>query len=288
MTASAAHEHERDEDDAQVPVRVLRATRGWRVVDVRELFAARELLLVFIARDIRVRYRQTVLGALWAIVQPLMSMVVMSVVFGRFARMPSDGLPYPVFVYAGMLPWTFFAASVARATGSMGSAAYLVSKVYFPRLVLPLSSVGAPLVDLAVALSVQIGLMIFYGVALTWQIVIAPVVVVGMVLCAVGVGTLFAGLAARFRDVGYVIPFALQVWMWASPVVYPPSIVPEAYRVLVFVNPMAGFIDAFRAAFLGRPIDVATLSAAFGISLAIFVIGALVFARTEKTLADVL
>lgn len=277
-----------DDDDGRDPVRVLQPTAGWRAIDLRELFAARELLLVFVARDIRVRYRQTVLGALWAIVQPVTSMVVMSVVFGHFAKMPSDDLPYPVFVYAGMLPWTFFASSVARATQSMGSAGSLVSKVYFPRLVLPLSSVGAPLVDLAVALTVLLGLMLFYGVALTWQLLLAPVVVVGMLLCAVGVGTLFAGVAARFRDVGYLVPFGLQVWMWASPVVYPPSIVPEAYRVWVFLNPMAGFIDAFRAAFLGRPIDATTLAAAFAISTLVFVVGALVFARTEKTLADVL
>jgi lipopolysaccharide transport system permease protein len=271
-----------------VPLRVLRPTKGWRIVDVRELWAFRELLYVLTARDIRVRYKQTVLGATWAILQPFTSMVVMSVVFGHLAGMPSDGVPYPVFVYAGMLPWTFFSASVSRSSTSMLGSAHLISKVYFPRLIIPIAAIGGPLVDFAVALSILFGLMAFYGVALTLNLLFAPLIVVGMIFVATGTGALLSGITVRYRDFNYVIPFGIQLWMWASPVVYPPSLFPVEWRPLLFLNPMAGFIDGFRSAFLGKPLDVSALGISLAAALALFVAGALVFARTEKTLADVL
>jgi lipopolysaccharide transport system permease protein len=271
-----------------VPLRVLRPTRGWRIVDVRELWAFRELLFVLTARDIRVRYKQTVLGAAWAILQPFTSMVVMSVVFGHLAGMPSDGLPYPVFVYAGMLPWTFFSSSLSRSSTSMLGSAHLISKVYFPRLIIPIAAVGGPLVDFAVALTILFGLMAYYGVALSMNLLFAPVIVMGMIFVATGTGALLAGITVRYRDFNYVIPFGIQLWMWASPVVYPPSLFPDEWRLLLFVNPMAGFIDGFRGAFLGKPLDWLALAISFSVSVVLFIAGALVFARTEKTLADVL
>ncbi len=219
---------------------------GWQALDLGALWRYRELLWVLTERDIKVRYKQTALGFAWAIIQPVMMMVVFSVFFGSLARMPSDGLPYPIFVYAGLLPWTFFATAIANSAGSLVNSSNLVSKVYFPRLVIPLSSVGSALVDFAVAGGVLLGMCAWYGVGWSLNLLAAPVLIAGTIFIALGVGVLLSALTVAYRDFRYVIPFLVQFWMFATPVVYPASLVPETWRWLLFLNPMAGFIEGFR------------------------------------------
>ncbi len=269
-----------------VAPRVIKPTRGWRALDVRELWRYRELLAVLTIRDLKVRYKQTVLGAAWAILQPVISMVIFSVIFGRFGKMPSDELPYPIFVYAGMLPWTFFAAMLTGASNSMINSGHLISKVYFPRLIIPLSQVGTALVDFVIASTVLFGLMLYYDVGLTWGVLLSPVMVAGTIFCAIGAGTLLSGLSVRYRDFRYVIPFAVQILMYASPVIYPPSMIPEQYRFVVFLNPMAGFIDGFRAAFLGQAFDWGHIGLSFVVAAVLFGAGITVFSRLERYVAD--
>jgi len=267
---------------------VIEPPSGWQFLRLKELWRYRELLWVLGARDIKVRYKQTVLGAAWALLQPLSAMLVFTLIFGRVAKLPSDGLPYPVFVYAGMLPWQLFSASVSNASSSVLSSSHLISKVYFPRLLLPLASVGAALVDFVVASSLLLVLMVVYDVAPTLNLLMLPVLVFTSLLCAVGAGSVLSGIAVRYRDFRYVVPFTLQLWMYGSPVVYASSMIPEKYRWFVELNPMAGLIEGFRCCFLGRPFDVDQLLFSFGISAALFVAGALVFSRTERALADII
>jgi lipopolysaccharide transport system permease protein len=267
---------------------VIEPTRGWRALDVRELWAFRELLWVLALRDVRVRYKQTVLGASWAILRPVLTMLVFTAVFGRFARVPSDGLPYPVFVYAGLLPWTFFAAAVAASGASLVGSANLVSKVYFPRLIVPLSSIGASLVDLFVSAGVLFALMAWYGVGWTPHLLAAPLLLVAVVFTALGVGTLLAALTVTYRDVTHLLPFLIQIWMFATPVIYPLSLIPDPYRGLMFLNPMTGLIEGFRSAFLGRPFDAMALAVSFAVALLFFAAGIAYFERVERRFADII
>ena len=269
-------------------VTVIEPSRGWRMLRVGELWAYRELLWVLAGRDVRVRYKQTLLGAGWAILRPLLSMVIFTLVFGKLARMPSDGYPYPVFVYAGLLPWTFFASAVAAVGGSLIASANLISKVYFPRLIVPLSSIGTHVVDLAVATVVLLLLMGYYGLPVTWRLAAAPLLFLGTVFTALGVGTLVSALTVAYRDIHHLLPFLLQVWMFASPVIYPVSIVPERWRWLLMLNPMTGLTEGFRSAFLGRPFDTGALVGSGVVSLACFVLGIAYFERVERRFADVI
>lgn len=267
---------------------VIAPTRGWRTLDLRELWAYRELLWVLAQRDVKVRYKQTFLGVAWAVIQPVTAMIIFTLVFGTFARLPSDGQPYPVFVYAALLPWTFFASAVGTASNSLLAATHIVNKVYFPRLLVPMSSVGAALVDFAVSMAVLLALMAYYGVAWTPHLLAVPGLIAVTVFTALGVGTLLAALNAAYRDFRYVIPVLLQLWMYATPVVYPASMVPERWRWLLDINPMAGLVQAFRAAFLGTPFDGPALTWSIAISMAIFVAGIAYFERLERGLTDML
>src|SRR5919201_5506851 len=237
-------------------VTIIEPQSGWRLVDWNELWAYRELLYVLTMRDIKVRYKQTVLGFAWAIIQPFMMMVVFSVFFGRLAQMPSDGFPYPIFVYAALLPWTFFANSIGNSANSLVGSANLVSKVYFPRLIIPLSSVGSGLVDFAIAAAVLLLLMSYYGVGWTSNLFMVPILVIAAAFTALGVGTFLAALNVAYRDFRYVVPFLVQFWMFATPVVYPASIVPREWQWALYLNPMAGVIEGLRSAFLGSAFDV--------------------------------
>jgi homopolymeric O-antigen transport system permease protein len=269
-------------------VTIIEPQSGWRLLDWKELWAYRELLYVLTVRDIKVRYKQTVLGFAWAIIQPVMMMVVFSIFFGGLAKMPSDGLPYPIFVYAALLPWTFFANAITNSANSLVGSANLVSKVYFPRLIIPLSSVGSGLVDFAIAAGVLLLLMLYYGVSLTLNLLVVPILVAGVVLTALGVGTCLAALNVAYRDFRYVIPFLVQFWMFITPVVYPASLVPGEWQWALYVNPMAGVIEGFRSAFLGRPFDVLGMLVSLVIAAMLFVAGISYFEKVERRFADII
>jgi len=267
---------------------VIEPRRGWYMLDWRELWAYRELLWVLTARDVKVRYKQTVLGAAWALLRPVLTMVIFSVVFGQLARLPSDGYPYPIFVYAALLPWTFFATAVGNAGQSLVGSSQLVSKVYFPRLIIPLSSIGAGLIDLAIATMVLVAMMAWYGVGFTPNLLAAPLLLVGVVFIALGFGTLLSALTVAYRDFTHLTPFMIQIWMFVTPVIYPASLVPERWQWLLYLNPMTGLIEAYRSAFLGKAFDWAGIGLSFTVAVAIFAVGVAYFERVERRFADII
>ena len=263
--------------------------RGWKTLDLRELFSYRDLFVFLVVRDVKVLYKQTVLGFGWAVLRPLFGMVVFSVVFGRLAGVPSDDLPYPVFSYAALVPWTYFQTAIVASTNSLIVGSKLISKVYFPRIVVPMAPVVAGLVDFAIALSVLALLMAYYGISPSWALLFLPILVLIMVLTAAGVGLWLSVLAIQYRDVRFAIQFVAQSLMYAAPVVWPASLVPDGYRLLYGLYPMAGVIEGFRSAVLGStPMPWDLLSMGLVSAIALFVSGALYFRRTERILADVI
>jgi lipopolysaccharide transport system permease protein len=272
----------------QAPVTIVRPSRGWISPNLRELWEYRELLYFLTWRDIKVRYKQTVLGAAWAIIQPFFTMVVFSLFFGRLAGVPSEGVPYPIFAYCALLPWNYFAGALDRAGNSLVGSANLITKVYFPRLVIPLSAVLAGLLDFAIAFLVLIGMMLFYGITPTAAVLTLPFFLLLALLTALGAGLWLSALNVQYRDVRYTIPFLTQFWLFASPVAYGASLVPERWQVLYGLNPMAGVIEGFRWALLGKaeaPGPLLVISAAVVILLLLG--GLFYFRRMEKTFADV-
>lgn len=266
----------------------IRPSRGWAAVNLRELWAYRDLLAILAWRDVKLRYRQTALGVIWVVLQPLLAAAIFSVIFGLFARLPSDGAPYGLFVLAGLLPWTFIAGTVQRAGNSLVAEARLISKVYFPRLLIPLASAAAVLIDLAVGLLVLGLAAALWGVAPGWRLLSLPLFVLLGLLLGVGASLWIAALNVRYRDFAYALPFLIQVWLYASPVVYATSLVPERWRALYGLNPAVAVIEGFRWATLGGPPPGgATLAAGALISLSLFVGGALFFRRVERGVADV-
>ncbi len=259
----------------------------WRL-DLRELWEYRELLWILALRDIKVRYKQTVLGVLWVILQPLTAMTIFSLVFGHLAKLPSDGLPYPIFVFTALLPWTFFANAVTSAGNSVVGSANLISKVYFPRLIIPLASIGGILLDFAISAMILLIMMLFYGLGWSLNLLAAPVLVLALGFIALGVGTLLSALNVAYRDFRYVIPFLVQIWMFATPVVYPASLLPGDWRWLLYLNPMAGVVEGFRSAFLGRPFDALGLGISFIIGTMAFLAGVWHFNRVERRFADII
>jgi lipopolysaccharide transport system permease protein len=269
-------------------ITVIEPKTGWVPVDFREIWNYRELLYFLTKRDIKVRYKQTVLGGLWAIIQPAFTMLVFTLFFGRLAKMPSDGLPYPIFVYAGLLPWTYFANALSASGNSLVGSSNLITKVYFPRIVVPASAALAGLLDFFIALFVLAALMIWYQVLPGPGILLFPFLVGLTFLCAVGVGLWLSALNVQYRDIRYAIPFLIQVWMFLSPVIYPVSLVQGNYQWLMALNPMGGVIHAYRAALLGhQPIDWGLLGLSTLIILALFLVGLYYFRRMEKVFADV-
>src|SRR5882672_7033413 len=237
---------------AAADVLIIQPSRGWLKLNLGELWNYRELLYFLVWRDVKVRYKQTALGAAWAILQPFMTMVVFSVFFGRLAKIPSDGVPYPVFAFTALLPWQLFAYALAESSNSLVASQNLITKVYFPRLVIPIAGVLAGLVDFAIAFVVLLGLMAYYGIHPTAAILVLPVFIVFAVAAAMSGGLWLSALNVQFRDVRYTIPFLTQFWMFATPVAYPASLVPEQYRALYGLNPMAGVVEGFRWALLGK------------------------------------
>ncbi len=267
---------------------VIEPSRGWRMLDVGEFWAYRELLWVLVLRDVKVRYKQTVLGVLWVILRPLASMVLFTLVFGKLARIPSDGAPYAVFVFAALVPWTFFSGAVAASGNSLVGSSGLIGKIYFPRLIIPVAAVGSGLVDLAVSTVFLLAIMPAFGVPLSPALLAAPALVAAVLLLALGVGTLFSALAVTYRDFASILGFVLQIWMYATPVIYPSSLIPEAWRWVLHANPMAALIEGFRSAFLGRPFDLPALGVSFALSAAVFAVGVAYFEKTERRFADII
>jgi lipopolysaccharide transport system permease protein len=266
---------------------VIAPRRGWVGVDFAELWAYRELLYFLVWRDVKVRYKQTILGASWAVLQPLLTMVVFTLFFGRLAKMPSDGLPYPLFSYAALVPWTFFATGLTAAAGSLVSGANLIRKIYFPRLLVPVAAVAAGGVDFAIAFAVLIGMVLVYGFVPGIAVLWLPLLALLALVTALGVGTWAAALNLQFRDVRYVVPFGVQLWLFATPIAYPSSLLSEPWRTLYAVNPMVGVVEGFRWALLGtatRPGPMIAVSAAA--ATLILVTGVLYFRRVERGFAD--
>jgi homopolymeric O-antigen transport system permease protein len=269
-------------------VTVIEPGRGWRWLDLRELWAYRELLVVLTMRDVKVRYKQTVLGAAWAILQPFMTMVVFTIFFGHLANMPSDGSPYPIFVYSALVPWTFFANAISSSSSSLVGSAHLVSKVYFPRLIIPLSAIGVGIVDFGVAASILLAMMLFYGVGWSLNLLMAPVLLLAIMFTALGAGTCLSALTVSYRDFRYVVPFMVQLWMFVTPVVYPASLVPSQWRWLFYFNPMSGLIEGFRSAFLAKPFDFLGLAISAGVAIGLLLVGVAYFERVERRFADII
>ena len=273
----------------EAPVTVIRASRGWRFLDFKELSRCRELLYFFAWRDIKVRYKQTVIGAAWAIIQPFFTMVVFSLFFGRLAKIPSEGVPYPIFSYVGLLPWTFFANGMSNASNSLIGSAGLISKIYFPRLLIPLAAIVTSAVDFALAFAVLIGMMLFYRIPPTWNALLLVPFLLLAFLTALGMGLWMSALSVEYRDVRYVVPFLTQLWMYATPVIYPSSLLHGPWKILLGLNPMTGVVEGFRWALLGTG---GLPGSMFGIAVVAAVVllgtGILYFRRMERTFADVI
>jgi homopolymeric O-antigen transport system permease protein len=269
------------------PLISIRPSRTWVALNLRDLWAYRELLFFLTWRDVQVRYKQTVLGVAWAIIQPLATMLIFTLFFGKLAGMPSEDIPYPLFAYAGLLPWTFFSNAVTSSGNSLVGSSNLITKVYFPRMIIPGAAVGAGLVDFAIAFALLAGLMAYYHVVVTWSILMLPVLVALTTLLALGVGMWMSALNVKYRDIRYALPFLIQLWMFASPIIYPASIVPERWRWVLALNPLTGIIVGIRSALFGRPFDWTALSMAAILTVAILTYAAYDFRRMEKTFADV-
>lgn len=273
---------------AEAPVLVIEPSRGWVGLKLRELWEYRELVYFLIWRDVKVRYKQTALGAAWAIIQPLFSMLVFTVIFGKLAKMPSDGIPYPLFSYAALLPWNYFAQGLTSSSDSLVGSANLIRKVYFPRLAIPVAAVCGGVVDFCIAFGVLLLMMGYFGVAPTWNVVWLPLYLLLALVTALGVGLWLSALNVQYRDVKYTVPFLVQFWMYATPIVYPSSLLPEPWKTLYGLNPMAGVVEGFRWALLGvKTPPGAMVWASAGAAVALLVSGAYFFRRMEKTFADV-
>jgi lipopolysaccharide transport system permease protein len=256
---------------------------------LNEIWHYRELIYFLAWRDVKVRYKQAALGAAWAVLQPLMTMVVFTIFFGRLAQVPSDGLPYPLFSYVGLVIWTYFSGVVTHGGQSLISNANLVTKVYFPRVALPAASALSGLLDLAVSLVIVVVLMAYYRTAPGWPLLLAPVFIVGVFLFTMGVSMLLAALTVWYRDVKYTLPLMVQLWLFATPVAYPASFVPQQYRPILFLNPMAGLVEGFRTCVLtDRWPDPGLTAISLTIAIVVFVVGWIYFHRTERSFADII
>jgi lipopolysaccharide transport system permease protein len=264
-------------------------TKGWVSLKLGELFAYRELLYFLMMRDIKVRYRQTLLGGLWAILQPFLTMVIFSIIFGRVAKMPSDGIPYPIFSYAALVPWTFFANGLTLASNSVVSSSNLVKKIYFPRLAIPIASILARTVDFAFSFAVLIVLMFYYGLTPTINIVWLPLLLLLAFVTSLGVSFWLSAMNVQYRDVKHTLPFLVQIWLFATPIVYPSSMLGEGWRIVYAVNPMVGVVEGFRWALLGLDTAPGPMIIVSSIMAVIVLIsGAFYFRRMEKNFADII
>lgn len=275
------------------PLVTIEPGKLWRVLDFRDLWAHRELLYFLTLRDVKVRYKQTVLGIGWVVLQPVLMTLIFTVFLGMLARVPSGGTPYALLVYSGLLGWTFFSTAVLGASQSLVANQHVITKIYFPRILVPAASVAGRLVDLVIAFLILVVLLAFYHyrsgyhVPLGWQLLLLPLIMIVLILFTLAMGTLFAAFNVRYRDVGIVLPVLIQLWMFVSPIVYPLELLPARWRVLYSLNPMVGLIQGFRAALLGAKVPALSIAMAIAVTGALLVIAILVFNQAEKTFADV-
>ncbi len=272
----------------QVPHLRIRPSRGWTALHLRDVWEYRELLYFLVWRDVKVRYKQTLLGVLWVALQPLATTIVFTLIFGNLAKMPSDNLPYAVFALAGLLPWNYFAGAIGRGGSSLVGSANLISKVYFPRLIVPISSILAGLVDFAITFLLLVGLMLYYGYLPSVSWLLLPFFLLLAIATALGVSLWLSALNVQYRDVGYLIPFLVQLWFFATPVVYPSSLIPAPWNVLYALNPVAGVVEGFRWALFGKGSAPGVMLLISTVVVAALVVsGLFVFKRMERTFADV-
>lgn len=272
----------------QSPILNIEPSNTWVSLKLGELWQYRELLYFLIWRDIKVRYKQTALGAAWAIIQPLFSMLIFSLFFGRLAKMPSDGIPYPLFSLAALVPWTFFANGLNQSSNSLVASANLLKKVYFPRLVIPIATVLAGVVDFALSFVVLLGLMAFYGITPTINLLWMPLFLLLALVTSLAVGLWMSALNVKYRDVRYIVPFVIQVWMFSTPIVYPSSLLPASWRTIYGLNPMAGVVEGFRWALLGTNTAPGFMIAVSATAALLLLIGgAFYFRHMEKSFADI-
>ncbi len=271
------------------PLITIERSKSWNAINLREIWAYRELLYFLTWRDVKVRYKQTALGVTWAIIQPLFTMLIFTLFFGRLAGMEArtDGMPYPLFAYAGLLPWTFFANAITNSGNSLVSSANLITKVYFPRMIIPGAAVAAGLVDFAIAFVMLVGLMLYYGVSPGWSLLLLPLLVLLTALLAFGVGMWLSALNVRYRDIRFALPFIIQLWMFMSPVIFPSSLIPERWRWALELNPLTGIIEGYRSSIFGRPINWAALGVSALITILLLVYASYSFRRMEKSFADI-
>jgi len=276
-------------DTERMPIIRVKPSRGWVLPQIKDLLAYRELLYFLVWRNIKVRYKQTVLGALWAIIQPFFLIVVFSIFFGKLARMPSEGIPYPIFAYAALLPWSYFAQSLTSCSNSLIGSSHLITKIYFPRLIIPISSVVSGIVDFAISFSILLAMMFYYKIFPNLMILLLPLLILMAMATALGAGFWLSALNVQYRDIRYTISFLTQFWFFATPVVYPSSLVPERWQFLYGLNPMVGVIEGFRVALLGKGQIVGPM---FMVSVIVIVFllvtGMFYFRRMEKVFADVI
>jgi lipopolysaccharide transport system permease protein len=268
------------------PVIVIESSKGWVPVNLVDLWSYRELLYFLIWRDVKVRYKQTLLGALWAVLQPLITMIIFTYFFGRLARIPTDGIPYPIFFYTGLLLWTYFSSAVTNGANSLLGNTNLITKVYFPRLIIPAAAVGAGLIDFAIASVMLIGLLIYYSFPVTLGYLMLLPLVMLTTLFALGMGIWLSSLNVRYRDVRYALAFVIQIWMFISPIIYPSTLVPEEWRWITILNPLTGIIEGFRAALFGREFHWVALAYSAVFTLVLLVYAAHKFKRMERHFAE--
>ena len=268
---------------------IISPSRGWRLIDFKEMWRYRELLYFLTWRDIKIRYKQTLLGASWAILQPFFTMVIFTIFFGKLAKLPSEGVPHPIFYYSGLLLWTYFANAVSMSSNSLVGGRNLVTKIYFPRLIMPMASTLAGLLDYLIALSILVVMMLWYHITPGRGLFLLPFLMLSAFLCATGVGMWLSAMNVKYRDIKYVVPFLIQIWLFATPVIYPASMLSKKYQWILSLNPMAGVIEAHRACILGnKPIDWSSLWISVGMILFVFISGAFYFRQMEKSFADVI
>ena len=271
----------------RVPVTVIKSSKGWVSLNLKAIWEFRELLYFLTWRDIKVRYKQTLIGAGWAILKPLLTMIVFTIFFGKMAKIPSEGIPYPIFSYSGLLLWTYFSTSVTMSSNSLVGSRNLITKIYFPRLFMPLAPTLAGLLDYAIAMSILILMMLFYHITPGPSLLLLPFLLLCGFLSATGVGMWLSAINVKYRDVRYAVPFLVQIWLFATPVIYPTSMLPEKFRWILSLNPMAGIIEAHRACILNhQSINWNSLVISLAMTLLIFITGVFYFRRMERTFAD--
>ena len=270
------------------PLVVIQPSKRWSILSFKDIWAYRELLFFLTWRDVKVRYKQTALGAAWAILQPLFMMIIFTIFFGRLAGVASSGIPYPLFALAGLVPWTFFANSVTASGNSLVGSANLITKVYFPRLIVPAAAMLAGLVDFLLAFLMLVLLMFYYRVTVTVQILFLPVLILLTALFSLGVGTWMSALNVKYRDVRFALPFLIQLWLFVSSVILPSTSIPQKWRWLLMLNPMSGIIEGYRAALFGLPFDWPALGIASALTIAVLLYAIFAFGRVERSFADII